>query len=314
MKQYKELAARVLRDGEVRIGRNGHAVRGVFGGAFEHDLRDGFPLMTTKQMGIRSIAAELVGFLGGATSAAVFRQLGTKIWDQNANEEPGWLGNPQRLGPDDLGPIYGYQWRKWQSIRAFDNNNLADSARGAEMLAAGYKVLAAPQGGGGAGTWIARKEIDQMLGLIEGLKSDPMGRRHLVTAWNPGDLDRVALPACHTLFQCYVSTDGHLDLQMYQRSADLFLGVPYNIASYAMLQHVLAKLTGLKPRKLTIVFGDLHAYLDHIPAIEQQLGREPMALPELTLGPMTNLDDVRTDSFHLHGYTAHSSIAAKMAS
>ncbi len=274
MKEYIRLVQNVLHRGERRPNRTGTPVIGLFSENFTHDLRDGYPLLTSKAMNYRSIFAELVGFLRGYTSAADFRQLGTNIWNRNANEDTGWLANPARKGEDDLGPIYGSQWRGWRdgSLR-----------------------------------------IDQFTNLIDGLRNDPYGRRHLVSAWNVADMGRMALPPCHVLFQCYVSNDGHLDLQMYQRSCDVFLGLPFNIASYAALTHLIASLTGLKPRMLHIVTGDTHVYVDHIEKALEQCARSFMALPELTIGHVENLAEVHPGTFQVHGYESHPALSAPMA-
>lgn len=278
MKIYQEMLSYVLACGERRINRTGIDTLGVFGAVFEHDCRTGFPLLTTKRVPFKAVIAELCGFLEGATSAARFRELGTKIWDQNANENKAWLANPNRKGEDDLGRIYGAQWRSW----------FADG---------GSSIFA----------------IDQIQNLIDGLINDPQSRRHIVTAWNPGEVGKMALPPCHILFQCNVTNDNHLDLMMYQRSADLFLGVPFNIASYAALLHFLAHCAQLRPGKLHIVFGDLHIYENHIEQCSLQVSREPRILPELTIAPRFALHNICPEAFQLHGYDPHDAIKADMA-
>lgn len=274
MKSLLDLYSKTLGTGEARPDRTGTGVVGRFATLLEHDLRDGFPATTTKKLNYRAVFAELAGFIEGATSAARFRQLGTKIWDQNANENEAWLRNPVRKGEDDLGRVYGAQWRFWK----------------------------------GEGV-----EVDQLQELIDSINNDPYGRRHLVTAWNPAENKNMALPPCHILFQCYVSNDGHLDMLMYMRSVDLFLGLPFNIASYAALLHLIAKLTNKKPRRLTQVLGDYHIYANHVEQVKLQIEREPLALPELTIANITSLDQVTPETFQLHGYEHHPPIAAPMA-
>lgn len=283
MESYHDIVRSVLMDGELRQNRTGTPTVSVFGGIWQHDLQTGFPLLTTKQMSLKPIIAELVGFIHGVTNAADFRHLGCKIWDANANDPglPGspnaWLANPHREGPDDLGRIYGAQWRNWRGPGEFG------------------------------------ERIDQLQNLINGIKKDPNGRRHIVSAWNPGELDRMALPPCHILFQCYVRAGRYLDLQLYMRSIDVGLGLPYNMASYAAMTYMLAMLTDLVPGRLSICFGDLHIYENHIPQLTEQITREPMALPELTLRRINSLDDVCTDAFQLHGYESHPPIKMVMA-
>lgn len=303
MHSYTGLVHQVLNNGTRRPNRTGIDTISVFGAFFVHDMADGFPLLTTKKMAFGPIIGELCGFLKGVTSAADFREFGAKIWDDNANKNEAWLANPFREGEDDLGPVYGAQWRRWEDRRLALTKNEATryEAAGYEFECSGY---------GGSAVYV--RHIDQMQELIDGIKKDPFGRRHIVTAWNPADLDKVALPACHTGFQCNVS-DGYLDLQWNQRSADLFLGVPFNIASYGALLCVLAHLTDLKPGRLSASFGDLHIYVNHLDQIQEQITREPKALPELTLGPIMSIDDVTPDKFHLHGYESHPALKGAMA-
>ena len=284
MKTYLDLIEKVLSEGEFRQNRTGTPSFSLFGEHFKHDLRSGFPLLTTKHVPFKSIIGELVGFIEGATTAARFRELGCNVWNQNANENQAWLANPYRKGEDDLGPIYGAQWRKWKGSAFISNHG----------------SLVYPC-------------IDQLQNLIDSINTDPFGRRHIVSAWNPAVMDRVALPACHVFFQCYVSRDGHIDMQMYQRSADLFLGVPFNIASYSALLTLIGAMTGLQPRMLHISFGDLHIYENHFDQCMLQVGREPRRLPELTIASKFHFDNLVPDAFQLHGYDPHPAIKAPMA-
>lgn len=268
MKAYLHLLEDVLLKGELRDTRNSITIT-RFGLSFSHNLQKGFPLLTTKKMSLLSIAAELAGFIRGFDNAAQFRKLGCNVWNANANEGE-WVNNPYRKGEDDLGRIYGVQWRDWG------------------------------------------KEVDQLTNLINEILHNPHSRRLLVSAWNAGELEQMALPPCHVMFQCFVS-QGFLDLQMYQRSADVFLGVPYNIASYALLMHLIGHVTGLKPRHLKICFGDIHLYEDHRQAALQQLSRIPRKLPNLTVSnTLIMLDDFEPNHVTLNNYDPYDRIVAPM--
>jgi thymidylate synthase len=227
------------------------------------DLDDGFPLLTTKKLHLKSIVHELLWFLNGDTNVRYLQQNGVKIWDEWADKN------------GDLGPVYGAQWRSW------------------------------PSRDGSA--------IDQISNLIAQIKRNPDSRRLIVTAWNPADVDRMALPPCHCLFQFYVA-NGRISCQLYQRSADIFLGVPFNIASYALLLMMVAQVTGLKPGEFIHSFGDAHLYLNHIEQAELQLTRAPHALPKMTINPeVKDIFGFTYDDFKLEGYTAHPHIAAPVA-
>lgn len=309
MEQYLNLVDEVLTRGEKRTNRTNIPTIANWDLDFRHDMRDGFPLLTAKKVNYRSTFGEFEGLIKGVTSAADFRQFGTKVWDQNANEDKTWVENGFRRGVDDLGPIYGKQWREWEDVQLIDNATLDDSARIAQYIKAGYEPVIT-----GSRIWALRRKTDQLRKLVEGLKNNPNSRYHIVTAWNPGILDQVALPACHSFFQCFVSNDGHLDLKMYQRSADLFLGVPFNIASYGVMLETLAKVTGLKARRLTITFGDIHIYTNHIPQCLELLKRDTRKLPELTISnDLLDIDDVKAEHFQIHGYDPSPALPASMA-
>jgi len=256
---------RLVRDrGEERRDRTGVGTRSVFGAQARFDLRERFPLLTTKKVHWKSVVYELLWFLRGETNVGWLRERGVTIWDEWADAN------------GDLGPVYGHQWRHWP-------------ARG--------------QG-----------EIDQITKLVESLKRNPTSRRHIVTAWNPADVDRMALPPCHALFQFYVSAKGELSCQLYQRSADLFLGVPFNIASYSLLTLMVAQVCGLKPGEFVHTFGDLHLYLNHLEQVETQLARTPKALPRVRLNPaVTTLEDFHFEDFELLEYDPHPGIKAPIA-
>jgi thymidylate synthase len=263
MRQYLDLLRDVRDNGVEKTDRTGTGTRSVFGRQLRFDLSDGFPLVTTKKLHVRSIIFELLWFLRGDTNIAYLKENGVSIWDEWADAD------------GDLGPVYGKQWRSW----------------------------AAPDG----------RSIDQMKTLVEGLKSNPDSRRHMVSAWNPADVDSMALPPCHCLFQFYVA-EGTLSCQLYQRSADMFLGVPFNIASYALLTMMVAQATGLKAGDFVHTFGDAHLYSNHVDQASEQLTREPRPLPTMTLNPaVTDIFAFAYEDFTLSGYDPHPHISAPVA-
>ncbi|MDQ5944924.1 MAG: thymidylate synthase [Pseudomonadota bacterium] len=263
MQQYLDLMQHVLTHGNEKSDRTGTGTRSVFGWQMRFNLADGFPVLTTKKLHLRSIIHELLWFLQGDTNIKYLQDNGVRIWDEWADEN----GN--------LGPVYGHQWRHWTT---------ADG-----------------------------REVDQIAQLVEGLKKNPDSRRHLVSAWNPGDVDRMALPPCHALFQFYVA-DGRLSCQLYQRSADIFLGVPFNIASYALLTLMLAQVCNLKPGDFVHTLGDAHLYSNHLEQTKLQLSRETRALPTMRLTPeVKDLFAFRFEDFTLEGYDPHPHIPAPVA-
>jgi thymidylate synthase len=267
MKQYLELIKDVLENGQadsgvIRSDRTGVGTVSVFGRQLRFDLAEGFPLVTTKKVHLKSIIHELLWFLKGETNVEYLHAHKVSIWDEWADEA------------GDLGPIYGKQWRSWDG----------------------------PQG-----------QVDQIARVVEQIKTNPMSRRHLVVAFNPADLPAVAPPACHTLFQFYVSGD-RLSLQLYQRSADLMLGVPFNIASYALLLMMVAQVTGYKPGEFVHTFGDVHIYSNHIEGARRQIERHPLPLPTMQINPdRSGLFDFVYDDFKLVGYEAHERIEFAIA-
>lgn len=255
MQQYLNLLQDVLEKGNKKTDRTGTGTISYFGYQMRFDLEDGFPLLTTKKLHLKSIIHELLWFLKGSTNVKYLQENGVRIWNEWAAEN------------GDLGPIYGYQWRSWPD----------------------YK--------GG--------NIDQISQVIESIKKNPDSRRHIVSAWNVGAIDEMALPPCHILFQFYVA-DGKLSCQLYQRSADIFLGVPFNIASYAILLLMVAQVTGLQPGVFVHTLGDAHIYLNHIDQVKLQLTRNPLKLPKLTLNPdINNIFDFSFEDFQLSEYEAH---------
>ncbi|MEQ8830346.1 MAG: thymidylate synthase [Alphaproteobacteria bacterium] len=263
MKQYLDLLRDARDNGAVKTDRTGTGTKSVFGRQFRFDLSEGFPLVTTKKLHLRSIIHELLWFLRGDTNIAYLKENGVSIWDEWADEN------------GDLGPVYGKQWRSW----------------------------AAPDG----------RSIDQMQILIDGLKRNPDSRRHMLSAWNPADIDAMALPPCHCLFQFYVA-EGKPSCQLYQRSSDIFLGVPFNIASYALLTMMVAQGVGLKPGDFVHTFGDAHLYLNHLDQADLQISRTPRNLPTMAINP--DVKDVfafRFEDFELSDYDPHPHISAPVA-
>lgn len=312
MENYLTLNCNVLAHGDLRPNRTDDPTLSVFGRILDFDLREAFPVVAAKYVPLDKVVAELVGFIRGVTSAADFRDLGTKIWDENANKNEDWLRNPHRRGHDDLGPIYGEQWRRWESTKTLRTGDLNFAQRRDAYIADGYEVLGTLTYDGG-GLLVLRKYIDQLQELIDGIKRDPNGRRHKVTAWNPAIMKEVALPPCHDGFQCYVD-GGYLDMQMTQRSADLYLGVPFNISSYAALLHVIAHLTGKTARHLRMVLGDTHIYTSHLKAEEIMLARPALHnATKLHLDPFSSLDTLTTAHFHFDNYVSHPALPVKMA-
>ncbi|MGE5510995.1 MAG: thymidylate synthase [Bacteroidota bacterium] len=263
MHQYLDLMRRVRTQGVRKTDRTGTGTLSVFGHQMRFDLRDGFPLVTTKKLHLKSIIHELIWFLAGDTNTAYLKRHGISIWDEWADEN------------GDLGPVYGKQWRSW----------------------------ATPDG----------RTVDQIKEAVETLKTNPDSRRIIVTAWNPADLPDMALAPCHCLFQFYVA-DGRLSCQLYQRSADVFLGVPFNIASYALLTMMMAQVTGLAPGDFVHTFGDAHLYLNHLEQADLQLSRTPRALPRMAINPaVRSIFDFRYEDFELTGYDPHPHIKAEVA-
>lgn len=262
MRQYLDLLRKVRTQGVQKGDRTGTGTLSLFGEQLRFDLREGFPLVTTKKIHLKSVVHELLWFLRGESNVAYLRENGVTIWDEWASPE------------GELGPVYGVQWRKWPG----------------------------PKG-----------PIDQVKGVIEELRRNPDSRRLVVSAWNVGDLDRMALQPCHALFQLYVA-EGRLSCQLYQRSADVFLGVPFNIASYALLTHMIAQVCELEVGDFVHAFGDVHLYLNHREQADLQLSREPLPLPRLVLDPsVREIDAFRYEHVRIEGYEHHPAIKAPVA-
>jgi thymidylate synthase len=263
MRQYHDLMRHVLEHGQDKTDRTGTGTRSVFGWQMRFNLAEGFPLLTTKKLHLRSIIHELLWFLQGDTNIRYLKENGVSIWDEWADET------------GELGPVYGKQWRRWET---------ADG-----------------------------RTVDQITQLVEGLKKNPDSRRHLVCAWNPGEVDKMALPPCHALFQFYVA-GGKLSCQLYQRSADIFLGVPFNIASYALFTHMVAQVCDLEVGDFVHTLGDAHLYSNHLEQARLQLTRDLRALPVLKINPeVKDIFGFRFEDFSIEGYDPHPHIAAKVS-
>ena len=279
MRAYLDLLQTILDEGRERKDRTGTGTLGIFGHQMRFDLRRGFPLLTTKKVHLRSIIHELLWFVRGETHVAPLQEAGVSIWDEWATPE-----QTARFGraPGDLGPVYGHQWRNFGATLGPD------------------------------GTY-ARDGVDQLRALLDNIRETPHSRRLIVTGWNPKEADQVALPPCHTLFQFYVQ-DGELSCQLYQRSADVFLGVPFNIASYALLTMMVAQVCDLKPAEFVHTFGDAHLYLNHLDQARLQLGRTPRELPQMRINPeVKDLFAFRFEDFRLEGYDPHPPIKAEVS-
>ena len=263
MKQYLSLLQRILDEGTVKTDRTGTGTKSIFGHQMRFDLNEGFPLLTTKKLHLKSIIHELLWFLRGDTNIAYLKANGVSIWDEWADEN------------GDLGPVYGQQWRSWPDYKG--------------------------------GT------IDQISNVVEMIRHNPDSRRMIVTAWNPAEIEQMALPPCHCLFQFYVA-DGRLSLQLYQRSADTFLGVPFNIASYALLLMMMAQVTGLKAGEFIHTTGDTHLYLNHLEQARLQLTRDPRPLPKMLINPeVSSIFDFKYEDFQLTDYNPHPHIKAAVS-
>ena len=263
MQQYLKLLDRILTEGATKTDRTGTGTMSVFGNQMRFDMADGFPLLTTKKLHLKSIIYELLWFLRGDTNVHYLQEHGVRIWNEWADEN------------GELGPVYGHQWRSW------------------------------PDYNGGT--------IDQIQNVVDMIKNHPDSRRMMVTAWNPAEVEQMALPPCHCLFQFYVA-DGRLSLQLYQRSADTFLGVPFNIASYALLLQMMAQVTGLQPGEFVHTTGDTHLYLNHLEQARLQLSRTPRPLPTMRINPdVKSIFDFRYEDFELENYDPWPHIAAEVS-
>jgi len=300
MIQYLDLLRHVLEHGKFKADRTGTGTYSVFGAQTRFDLRKDFPVLTTKKLHLRSIIYELLWFLRGDRNVRYLQENKVTIWDEWADEK------------GDLGPVYGKQWRNWVKTKSRPRKSPDSSTSQATLFDLGEsdgQTIVTP-----AGPRVRSKHgIDQIATVIEAIQKNPDSRRLIVSAWNVADIDSMALPPCHALFQFYVS-DGELSCQLYQRSADIFLGVPFNIASYALLTLMVAQVCGLKPGDFVHTFGDLHLYANHLEQAKLQLSREPRPLPQMKLNPaVKHIDHFKFEDFELVNYDPHPGIKAPIA-
>jgi thymidylate synthase len=302
MKVYLDALQTILSNGTQRSDRTGTGTIGVFGMQQRYNLAAGFPAVTTKKLAWKSVVSELLWFIEGSGDEKRLREIlhGSRettkstIWSDNATAD---YWKPKAKFEGDLGRVYGVQWRHWRTVQHVKAGSFKND------LGSYFSV----HGG------IQEVEVDQLRNLIEGIRRDPHGRRHILSAWNPGELQDMALPPCHCFAQFYVA-DGKLSCQMYQRSCDLFLGVPFNIASYSLLTHMIAQVCGLEVGEFVHVLGDAHIYLNHVEQVKEQLTREPLPAPTLWINPeVTDITRFTMADIRLDNYQSHTAIAAPMA-
>lgn len=302
MKTYLDALQQVLDTGVVRTDRTGTGTIGVFGMQQRYDLAKGFPAVTTKKLAWKSVVSELLWFIEGSGDEGRLREIlhgskqseKTTIWSANATAS---YWTPRAKYPGDLGRVYGVQWRHWRTPEVIEGGSFTNDFGHTFSLEGGVTI----------------REVDQLIELIDGIKADPYGRRHILSAWNPGELQAMVLPPCHCFAQFYVA-DGRLSCQMYQRSCDMFLGVPFNIASYSLLTAMIAQVCGLQVGEFVHVLGDAHIYLNHVDQVKEQLTREPLPAPTLWLNPdVTDITQFTMDDIRLNDYQSLSSISASMA-
>jgi len=302
MKVYLDALQTILSNGTQRSDRTGTGTIGLFGMQQRYDLAAGFPAVTTKKLAWKSVVSELLWFIEGSGDEKRLREIlhGSRettkstIWSDNATAD---YWKPKAKFEGDLGRVYGVQWRHWRTVQHVKAGSFKND------LGSYFSV----HGG------IQEVEVDQLRSLIEGIRRDPHGRRHILSAWNPGELEAMALPPCHCFAQFYVA-DGRLSCQMYQRSCDMFLGVPFNIASYSLLTAMIAQVCGLKVGEFVHVLGDAHIYLNHVDQVKEQLTREPLPAPTLWLNPdIKDITKFTMDDIRLDNYQSHAAIAAPMA-
>jgi len=315
---YLALLGKILEQGQWQENRTGIRTKSVSGEMLKFDLAQGYPAVTTRKLPFKTFIGEMIGFMRGSESAADFRALNSKIWDQNANENSQWLANPHRRGPDDLGRIYGVQWRHWRAYKKLHPGSPSHAA----ALLAGYQVVADAHDG----EQILFREIDQLRQCLDKIIHNPTDRRILFHAWNPAELDEMALPPCHLLYQFNCDVQARqLSLCLYQRSTDAPLGLVGNLAEGAALLELFARLSGYQAKWLTWFGSDVHIYENQLEMVREQLGRTPFPSPHLVLSPRIPafaqtglyqpewLDQVEPGDFSLDGYQHHAALTAPMA-
>lgn len=323
MKQYLDLVRTVLESGSWQENRTGIRTISIPGAMLRFDLqKDGFPAVTTKKLAFKSVVGELCGFLRASRSAAEFRALGCKVWDQNANENAEWLANPYRQGPDDLGPVYGVQWRAWPAYKLLAADQ---SAQIADAERRGFRLVSTVRDEG-RDKVLLYKAIDQLRECLDTIIANPGSRRILFHGWNCAELDAIALPACHLLYQFLPNAaTREISLCLYIRSNDIGLGTPFNLAEGAALLHLVGRLTGYTPHWFTYFIGDAHIYENHLAMLREQLTREPYPAPQLVLSDRIPdyastgsyqpewLEQVEPGDFALANYQHHAPLSAPMA-
>ena len=322
MKTYLELVRTVLDSGTLQENRTGVRTITMPGAMMRFDLAEGFPAITTRKLAFKSAVGELCGFMRSAGSAAEFRELGCRVWDQNANENAAWLANPYRDGEDDLGQIYGVQWRKWPAYKVLDEGN---DAQIADALQKGFRMVASFSEEGRRKV-LLHKAVDQLRQCLDTIVNNPTDRRILFHGWNPAQLDEMALPPCHLLYQFLPNVaKRELSLCLYIRSNDIGLGAHFNLAEGAVLLELVSRLTGYRARWFTYFIADAHVYENHLPMLEEQLKREPYPAPRLVLSDRIPqfaetgqyepqwLEKVEPSDFTLEDYLHHAPLTAPMA-
>ncbi|MFQ1065225.1 thymidylate synthase [Bordetella trematum] len=322
MKQYLDLVQSILDHGAWQENRTGVRTLSLPGAMLRFDLQQGFPAVTTKKLAFKSAIGEMVGFLRATRSAAEFRALGCKVWDQNANENQQWLANPYRAGPDDLGPVYGVQWRQWPAYKQLP---AAQSERIADALARGYAQVAQFDAEGQSQV-LLYKAIDQLRQCLDTIHQNPADRRILFHGWNWAQIEEMALPPCHLLYQFLPNASTReISLCLYIRSNDVGLGTPFNLTEGAALLHLVGRLTGYTPRWFSYFIGDAHIYENHLDMLREQLTRTPYPAPRLLLSDRIPdfsvtgkyepqwLEQVEPGDFTLEGYQHHAPLTAPMA-
>lgn len=322
MKAYLDLVQDIFEYGAWQDNRTGVRTLSLPGASMRFDLSQGFPAVTTKRLAFKSAIGEMVGFLRAADSAAQFRELGCKVWDQNANENTAWLNNPWRAGLDDLGPVYGVQWRQWPAYKLIPVNS---SERLQSALTEGYQQLGLIDSAGQTNA-LLYKAVDQLKACLETIINNPSSRRILFHGWNWAQIEEMALPPCHLLYQFLANPNTReLSLCLYIRSNDVGLGTPFNLTEAGALTHLVARLTGYKPRWLSYFIGDAHIYETHVDMLREQIKRKPYPAPQLILSERIPdyakthkfapdwLEKVEPSDFSLSGYQHHPNLTAPMA-
>ena len=318
MKQYLNLVQDIFDNGSWQDNRTGIRTLSMPGAMMKFDLQEGFPAVTTKKLAFKSAVGELVGFLRAYRSAADFRALGCKVWDQNANENAQWLANPYRLQDNDLGSVYGVQWRQWPAYKVIDLSQPQSAAQVADALSRGYQQIGTVEDVGENGkttSALLYKAIDQLRQCLDTIMTDPGNRRILFHGWNWAQLEEMALPPCHLLYQFLVNpSKREISMCLYIRSNDVGLGTPFNLTEGAALLHLVGRLTGYTPRWFTYFIGDAHIYENHVDMLQEQLRREPFPAPKLVLSDRIPdcavtgkyepewLEKVEPSDFWLEGY------------